>query len=171
LLVGEAPGYRGCRLTGVPFTSEHILLSGLEPLGLFGEARGYRKTNEFEKPWKEASARIIWDTLVTTSSIPLIWNAFPFHPFKLGDEKSNRKPTTTEIIKGQDFLHELIRLFNIKIIVAVGNTANSSLKSMGIACEKVRHPSYGGKTQFTSGITDIINTLPVRYISISQYLT
>ena len=40
LLVGEAPGYRGCRLTGVPFTSELILVNGLETLGLCGQLRG-----------------------------------------------------------------------------------------------------------------------------------
>jgi len=29
LLLGEAPGYKGCRLTGVPFTSEKILSNHL----------------------------------------------------------------------------------------------------------------------------------------------
>jgi uracil-DNA glycosylase len=159
LLVGEAPGYRGCRLTGVPFTSEYILLDGLEPIDLFGESRGYCKTDELEKPSKEASASIFWETLVTTSRIPLIWNAFPFHPFQAENEQSNRKPTKIEIAIGQEFLQELIRLFDIKIVVAVGNTAEVSLNAMGIACQKVRHPSYGGKTMFTNGINSVINTL------------
>lgn len=41
----------------------------------------------------------------------------------------------------------------------VGNTAETTLKSMGIACQKVRHPSYGGKTMFINGINEVINTL------------
>jgi hypothetical protein len=56
-------------------------------------------------------------------------------------------------------LKELIPLFDIKIVVAVGNTAETTLKSMGIACQKVRHPSYGGKTMFINGINEVINTL------------
>jgi hypothetical protein len=78
LLVGEASGYRGCRLTGVPFTSEYILMNGLEPIGLFGERRGYQKTDEFEKLWKEASASIVWETLVKGLDIPLFGMPFRF---------------------------------------------------------------------------------------------
>ncbi|MCY4525478.1 MAG: hypothetical protein OXB89_02620, partial [Anaerolineaceae bacterium] len=36
LLLFEAPGYRGCRLTGVPATSRRVLLEGVPSLGLFG---------------------------------------------------------------------------------------------------------------------------------------
>ena len=159
LFVGEAPGYRGCRLTGVPFTSEYILLNGLEQLGLFGESRGYRKTDEFKKLWKEATASIFWESVVRTLHIPLLWNAFPFHPFQVGNQQSNRKPTKVEITTSQEFLKELIRLFDLEIVVAVGNTAETTLKTMGIACQKVRHPSYGGKIMFITGINEAINTL------------
>jgi uracil-DNA glycosylase len=159
LFVGEAPGYRGCRLTGVPFTSEYILLNGLEQLSLFGESRGYRKTDEFEKLWKEATASIFWESVVKTLHIPLLWNAFPYHPFQMENEQSNRQPTKIEISTGQEFLKELIRLFDIEIVVAVGNTAETTLKSMGIACQKVRHPSFCGKIMFINGINDVINSL------------
>ncbi len=157
LLVGEAPGYRGCRLTGVPFTREYILLNGLEELGLFGESRGYRKTNESEKLCKESSASIVWQTLIVTPQMPLIWNAFPFHPFQLGNEQSNRKPSQGEIRIGQAFLKDLIQLFDIKIVVAVGNIAESTLTTMKITCKKVRHPAYGGKTMFINGIKAVMD--------------
>lgn len=156
LLVGEAPGYRGCRLTGVPFTSEFILANGLEKLDLFGQSRGYRISEESKRLSREASACILWKTLEIAQVVPLIWNAFPFHPFQTDNECSNRQPKGTELLIGQEFLHRLIQLFDIKTVVAVGNTAASSLKRQGIDYQKVRHPSHGGKTQFTIGIREAI---------------
>jgi uracil-DNA glycosylase len=159
LLVGEAPGYRGCRLTGVPFTSEYILLKGLEEPGLFGEYRGYCKTNQSERVWKESSASIVWQTLATTTQVPLIWNAFPFHPFQPGNEQSNRKPCSDEVKLGQAFLKDLIQIFDIEIVVAVGNTAESALKDMTITHRKVRHPAHGGKTMFVNGINAVMDMI------------
>lgn len=69
------------------------MLNGLDKLELFGESRGYRKTNESQKIMKEASASILWEILLTTSTLLLIWNAFPFPPFQGANEQSNRKPT------------------------------------------------------------------------------
>jgi hypothetical protein len=42
-------------------------------------------------------------------------------------------------------LQQLIQLFELKTIVAVGNTAQLTLNFIGIALSKLRHPSYGGK--------------------------
>ena len=60
LLVGEAAGYQGCRLSGIPFTSELILLNGIDKLNIFGKEKGYRKTNEQEIIQKEKSATMVW---------------------------------------------------------------------------------------------------------------
>ncbi|MBC7812156.1 MAG: uracil-DNA glycosylase [Burkholderiales bacterium] len=153
LMVGEAPGYRGMRLTGIPFMSEYMLLNGLPALGLFGSERGYRKTDETERAGKEQSGTILWGTLAEFRPVPLLWGAFPFHPHKPGDAWSNRAPTTGELLIGQPFLREIIRLFPVEKIIAVGNKAEESLGRMGVdIAGKVRHPAQGGKNDFVAGL-------------------
>lgn len=149
LLVGEAVGYRGGRLTGVPFASETILL---DEGGFFGPARGYRPSGEAGFPRTEATATILWQAVAAMQSPPLLWNAFPFHPFIAGRPLSNRAPTPGERRLGRPFLAELLALFPIQNVVAVGKTAATSLAQMGISCHAVRHPSHGGKKAFVAGI-------------------
>lgn len=161
LLVGEAPGYRGCRLTGVPFTSEYILLNGVDRLGLFGESRGYRKSGEFacparERVWKEPTATIVWEALTETRAAPLLWNAFPFHPFRDGNKQSNRSPNRSELELGKLFLKELVEMFDIETVIALGNKAEVAVRHIGMASWKVRHPAHGGKKAFCEGLREVL---------------
>jgi len=153
LLVGEAPSYQGCRLTGVPFGSEFIILNGIEEIGLFGESKGYQKTDELEKVRKEPSATIVWGELKNYRPIPLIWNAFPFHPHKVGNAFSNRTPNSGELKIGERFIKMLLGIFEIEKVVALGNKADKTLSNMGIINSKVRHPAQGGKAQFVAGLS------------------
>jgi uracil-DNA glycosylase len=157
LLVGEAPGYRGSRLTGAPFVSRIILARGIPELGLFGTARGYRMTYDvgFEKVQGEQSGTIVWSTLAQYSDIPLIWGSFPFHPHQPGNPLSNRPPRRSEIEMGKIYLREVIEIFAFQHIVAVGNVAHATLHSMGIEAVKIRHPAQGGKNDFVQGIKSL----------------
>jgi len=146
LLVGEAPGYNGCRLTGVPFTSEHIIRYGVGRDSLFGIENGYKASKKRAK--KEQSASSVWDVIQKLDELPLLWNAFPFHPHQKAEADSNRKPTVKELQIGEAYLHELIEIFKIKDVIAIGNVADDILNRMQIEHIKVRHPSYGGKTLF-----------------------
>jgi uracil-DNA glycosylase len=152
VLVGEAPGYQGSRLTGVPFTSEHILLEGIPTLSMFGPNSGYQKTDEFSKVHKEPTATIVWKTLGNLNFLPLLWASFPFHPFKDGDPRSNRAPTKGEVEIGKDILLDLTDIFRIEEFVAVGNVADTLLTKLNIPHQKVRHPSHGGATEFAKGL-------------------
>jgi len=157
MLVGEAPGHRGCRLTGIPLTSEAIMLGGVGEFGLFGEALGYRKTDEFPEPIKEITATIVWGTLVRFKSPPLLmWSAFPFHPFRPGQPFSNRRPSRSETLLGQSYVSYLTELFGIEDIIAMGDVAGRSLCDMGLRLLKVRHPARGGKRKFVEGLGAIL---------------
>jgi uracil-DNA glycosylase len=155
LLVGEAVSHRGGRLTGIAFVSEAVMLAGVDLANgtrALGAERGYVKADLPTRVSTEASATMVWGTIRNIDPLPLLWNAFPFHPFVAGNPLSNRMPTPAELEIGQRFLTRLIRLFDIEQIAAIGNQASFSLTALGIPHEKVRHPSQGGKNLFVAGM-------------------
>lgn len=156
LLVGEAAGYRGCRLTGIPFTSEAIVTGGIQGLELFGRHRGYRKTTEFAETRGEASATIVWRALEKARAVPLLWNAFPLHPHKSGNAWSNRTPVRTELETGWIFLARLLDLYDIRTVIAVGRQATIALTGMNVPHHQVRHPAHGGAAMFATRVLELL---------------
>lgn len=156
LLVGEAPSHRGGRVTGIAFVSERVMLDGVSirsrPGHILGADAGYAKATAGEHLTTEASATMVWGTIRELEPLPMLWNAYPFHPFHRGNASSNRVPDAAELAAGQRFLRGLIRLFGFRQIIAIGNQAASSLTRLGIEHHVVRHPSMGGKAQFVAGM-------------------
>lgn len=154
LLVGEAVSYRGGRLTGIAFVSESVMLGGIETRSGFvlGADHGYRKATPGPKLSTEASATMVWGTIKEIEPLPLLWNAFPFHPFAPGNPLSNRAPSAAELLAAERFIARLMRLFAFEQVVAIGNSASLSLQRMRIEHTKVRHPSQGGKNLFVEGM-------------------
>lgn len=153
MLVGEAPGYRGCKLTGIPFTDGIQLKNELNSFAL-GDVTKYVIREQI----KENSATIIWEALRTTENhmVPLLWNSFPFHPYGEKGEQTNRNPESDEIAWGREQIEKLIEIFQIdrRNIYAVGRKAQLQL---GYQSDDlyIRHPSYGGKNECQSKIIQI----------------
>jgi uracil-DNA glycosylase len=125
LLVGEAAGYRGARVSGLPFTSERQL-TGTGPA--------------------EATATILHRTLgeLELEEDVLLWNVVPTHPHRQGEPMSNRRPTAAEVEAGMRFLPQLA---DGRTTIAVGRVAHAVLGG-----HYVRHPSHGGSAQFRADL-------------------
>ncbi len=157
LLVAEAPGYKGMRLTGVPFSSRYHIETGVMDGKLYGIENGYQVPDDPDLPgYREQTATIVWETLGKLCVLPLSWNSYPFHPHRPGELLTNRKPRKPEIELGRPFLESLLLLFDIKQVIAVGNTAHDALDQIGITAPKVRHPAQGGKNDFVAGLQDLL---------------
>lgn len=122
LLVAEAPGYRGARVSGIALTSERQL-TGRGPA--------------------EATATIVHRTLAELGIVDevLLWNLVPTHP---GTASANRPPTRLEIDASRPFLAALTAG---RRTIAVGRLAYERLGG-----PFVRHPSHGGAAAFRAGL-------------------
>jgi len=154
ILVGEAPGYQGCKISGIPFTSERLLLAGSIPR----LDRPLSRLSKRERPWSEPSASIVWSTLHTLgiADRTILWNAYPWHPHEQGKLNSNRTPTPSERRSGLAILEELLKLRPGSKVFAVGRKAEESLAELGVSPIPLRHPARGGASQFRSGLSQSI---------------
>lgn len=154
LMLFEAPGYRGCALSGIPVTSERIMLGGIPKWELFGPS--FQATSGQAGGVSEMTATILWGALQQYADAPpLIWNTVPLHPHRPGDRRSNRTPSRLEQEMGLPYIREIMSLFNFRQVLAVGRIAQAASQALGINAIPLRHPAQGGKTQFITGLAAV----------------
>jgi len=131
IMVGEAPGYRGARWSGIAFTSQHQLTGA---------------------GWKEMSAQIVHGALQKAGleTQVMLWNACAIHPSKTGSPLSNRRPSATEVQMSAILLR---RLIVGRRVLAIGKVAEQMTGG-----EYIRHPSMGGANAFREGIASLAVT-------------
>jgi uracil-DNA glycosylase len=166
-IIGEALGYRGGHFSGIPMTSERILLgkkenAGIKPEHVFSSFNARRTSKREQCPdgFSEPTATIVWSSLLRLGLKPeefVLWNAFPWHSF---DPRrgllSNRMPNKSEQATGLSVLHAFLNLFPCEEIVALGNVAASQLKELNVESHRVRHPASGGARLFRHQIERIV---------------
>jgi len=152
LLVGEAAGPWGCRFSGIPFTSERLLVSDALPF------KGHQSSTH-DPPYSEISGTIFWKTLLPYHQKFFVWNAVPFHPHKHGQMLSIRHPTKTELCIHSKVLSKMVSLIKPRHILSIGRKAELALLFIGCSAIYVRHPSQSGAGEFRRGIERVFEEL------------
>ena len=144
-------GYRGGRRTGIALTDEaHLPLM----------SRYWGGSTAIEKATKgpivaERTAGVVWGVIQALDVPIFTWNVFPLHPHDQENPLTNRCHTRGERQSSQPLLMALLDLLRPSKVIAIGNDAADGLNDLGVDCLKVRHPSYGGISDFQRGIWSI----------------
>ena len=166
-VIGEAVGYRGGHFSGIPMTSERLLLGRNKKVCLksndFFSDINPRHTSKPEKcpdGFSEPTATIVWGTLLRLGLKPaqfVVWNAFPWHSF---DSRrgmlSNRMPNKSERAAGLPVLKAFLELFPCDQVVALGKIAAAQLEQLDVNAHCVRHPASGGAKLFRQQMAAVV---------------
>ncbi|MDW7651779.1 MAG: uracil-DNA glycosylase [Bacillota bacterium] len=171
ILVAEALGYQGGRFSGIAMTSERILLGHhkqINPAVVMPPDIVLRTSNQQcehfsatqqKLGFNEPTATVVWTEIMENNLDPndvILWNIFPFHPYKEGNLLSNRTPREPEKEEGLAYVRMLRELCPAACLIAVGNHAEKTLQKYSIPAHKVPHPSMGGVTKFRQAFQNLI---------------
>ena len=171
MFIAEALGYQGGHFSGIAITSERILLGyhpDVEPKSVLGEW-DYRRTSDEKstmlnntqrlKGFNEPTDTVVWNALNShglASFDVILWNIFPFHPYKAGNLLTNRTPSPSELDVGIEYARMLLELRPVMKIVAIGQKAATTLSRYGVECMAVPHPSMGGANRFRAAVAQLL---------------
>lgn len=151
--IGRDLGHRGGRRTGLALTDDVHYGNHVNRW----EIEAPRPTGGNVMP--ERTAAIIWNILDQIDANIFLWNVFPLHPHEASNPFTNRQHNAKERRAGVDLLEQLMNLLNPRRIIAIGNDAAEVVARMCAVTPviKVRHPSYGGQTQFLEQMRTLYN--------------
>lgn len=146
--MGRDLGYRGGRRTGLALTDEAHLR---EMAAVYPGCAPSKATRG--QAVAERTAAEIWSFIERLKRPPLLWNVFPFHPHEADDPFTNRKFTRAELCSVTALNSILVSWLGIERVVCIGQDAATYAADLGVEVLAVRHPSYGGVSDFRKGMT------------------
>ena len=172
LLVAEACGYQGGQFSGIAMTCERMLLD-CHPVvtsDMIFRRPGERtsrpdspfitKPTQREKGFNEPTDSVVWKACLDAGLSPeefLLWNIFPFHPYKKGNLLTNRTPTDEDLSIGLSYTKELLTLTGSLPLFAIGKKSETTLTEAGFSVTGLRHPANGGANIFRAQLKDALS--------------
>src|SRR5436190_3753870 len=143
VVIGEALGYRGGHFSGIPMTSERMLLRKQRHIVEGIKPRRTSKPSVCPNGFSEPTATIVWGALLKIGVLPdefVLWNAFPWHSFDPHrGPLSNRMPNKTEQLSAQPVLKASLESLPSLQIVSLGTIAEAQPKHLSPNAQSVRH--------------------------------
>lgn len=156
MLLGEAPGYRGSTVTGVPLMSVREVAARPGLLTGIAAGDGFLVPRTTRPGW-ESTSGAVWRALAERQGpVPLMWSTYPHHPFLGNDPATNRRPRPAEIRAGIRIALLLAELMGVDTFVAMGRVAERALADQNKTAIAVRHPAQGGARIFAEQMREIL---------------
>ncbi len=171
LLIAEACGYQGGHFSGIAMTCERMLLNQHPKVTsrMILCCEGTRtsrmdspfitKAAQKEKGFNEPTDSVVWSACLEAGLAPdefLLWNIFPFHPYKKGNLLTNRTPTDEELAIGLTYTKELLSLTGPLPLFAIGRKSEVTLTKAGFSVTGLRHPANGGAGIFHAQLKEAL---------------
>ena len=150
LLIAEACGYQGGHFSGIAMTCERMILNQHPKVTsqmILG--REGKRTSRMDS--------VVWSACLEAGLAPdefLLWNIFPFHPYKKGNLLTNRTPTNEELAIGLTYTKELLSLTGTLPLFAIGRKSEMTLTEAGFSVTGLRHPANGGAGIFRAQLKE-----------------
>ena len=176
IMIAEAVGYQGGRFTGIAMTCERMLLGHHDTVtpemvftGVLPKRTSYAdstyitKRTQRELGLNEPTDSVVWNAMLEANIDPyevVLWNIFPFHPFKGDDGLTNRTPTQDELDQGWTYTKQLLSLFPDAHILGIGQKSSLTLQAYGVDVQAtLRHPANGGAGLYKQQFRDFANSI------------
>ncbi len=171
ILIAEACGYQGGHFSGIAMTCERMILNQHPKvnsqmiLGYQGQRTSREdsplivKPTQKEKGFNEPTDSVVWSACLEAGLAPdefILWNIFPFHPYKKGNFLSNRTPSDEELAIGLTFTKELIAMAGNLPLFAIGRKSEITLANAGLSATGLRHPANGGANIFRQQLKEAL---------------
>lgn len=161
--MGRDLGYRGGRRTGIALTDEaHLNTFAKRFPGCHLEKATHGEVVT------ERTATEIWSALTTIPEAPFLWNVFPLHPHEHDIPMTNRKFSRSELQQVEAVNDLLISGLGIKRVIAIGQDAARYANRYCPNVIAIRHPSYGGISDFRRGVEECYGLAPLTLSTSSQ---
>lgn len=154
--MGRDLGYKGGRRTGIALTDE----AHLPTVAKIFPGCHLEKATRGEVV-AERTATEIWSALTAVPEAPFLWNVFPLHPHEHDMPMTNRKFSRFELQQVEAASDLLISGLGIKRIIAIGQDAARYAARYCPNIVAIRHPSYGGVSDFRRGVEECYGLSPL----------